>query len=317
LDAKLEIDSLKATPVVCDEVECADCPIFLADLALFKKKHASKCEELDVLKVVVAELKSRPALLGACTSCPVLHGKIDEMHSYTVSLDVKLKPIPTSCSTCELHALKNLELAHYVDPLKDENDELRKLMGWLSGHEPQLGIMIETYKRQDSDGLGANKVGEGSGENIPEPPKTHHKNDFPPKPNHLRNRLDTTPAPPMFPPQTNEFQKPTKFVSTSGKVFFGKESEKASEEKSGEKPSEEKPVEKPSGEKLSEQPKPKPKPKLVRFHCVYCGRDGHKDEFCFKSRREERMAKERANKHKYNPPNGVLEMCRCPGPRLV
>jgi hypothetical protein len=33
LDAKLEIDSLKASPVVSDEVECADCSIFLADLA--------------------------------------------------------------------------------------------------------------------------------------------------------------------------------------------------------------------------------------------------------------------------------------------
>jgi hypothetical protein len=83
---------------------------------LFKEKHASKCEELDLLRVEVAELKSRPALLGACTSCPVLHGKIDEMHAYIVSLEAKLKePIPTSCSTCELHALKNLELAHYVD----------------------------------------------------------------------------------------------------------------------------------------------------------------------------------------------------------
>jgi hypothetical protein len=69
----------------------------------------------------------------------------------------------------------------------------------------------------------------------------------------------------VFPPQTNDFQKPIKFVSTSGKVFFGKESEKESEEKSGEKPSEEKPVEKPSGEKPSEQPQPKPKLKLVRF----------------------------------------------------
>jgi hypothetical protein len=36
LDAKLEIDSLKASPVVSDEVECADCPIFLVDLAMFK-----------------------------------------------------------------------------------------------------------------------------------------------------------------------------------------------------------------------------------------------------------------------------------------
>jgi hypothetical protein len=104
-----------------------------------------------VLRVEVAELKSRPALLGACTSCPVLHAKIDEMHSYTSSLEAKLKePMPTSCSTCEMHALKNLELA-YVDRLQDENDELRKLMGWLSGHEPQLRMMIEASKRQDGD----------------------------------------------------------------------------------------------------------------------------------------------------------------------
>jgi hypothetical protein len=102
LDAKLEIDSLKASPVVFDEAECADCPIFLAGLALFKEKHVSKCEELDVLWVEVAELKSRPALLGACTSCPILHGKIDEMHANIVSLEAKLKePIPTSCSTCD------------------------------------------------------------------------------------------------------------------------------------------------------------------------------------------------------------------------
>jgi hypothetical protein len=73
LDSKLENDSLKASPVVSDEVDCTDCSIFLADLALFKENRASKCEELDVLRVEVAELKSRSALLGACTSCPVLH----------------------------------------------------------------------------------------------------------------------------------------------------------------------------------------------------------------------------------------------------
>jgi hypothetical protein len=65
-------------------------------------------------------------------------------------------------------------------------------------------IMIETYKRHDGEVLGANKVGEGSGENegkirdIPEPPKTHHKNAYAPKPNHLRNRLDTTQLHPCF-----------------------------------------------------------------------------------------------------------------------
>jgi hypothetical protein len=58
LDSKLEIDSLKTSSVVFDEVDCADCSIFLADLALFKEKHASKCEELELLRVEVAELKS-------------------------------------------------------------------------------------------------------------------------------------------------------------------------------------------------------------------------------------------------------------------
>jgi hypothetical protein len=84
-------------------------------------------------------------------------------------------------------------------------------------------------------------------------------------------------------------------------------SEKPSEEKPVEKPSEEKPVEKPSGEKPNEQLHLKPKPRPIKFHCGYCGRDGHKDEFCFKRRREERMAKEWANKDKYHPSNGVLE----------
>jgi hypothetical protein len=81
-------------------------------------------------------------------------------------------------------------------------------------------------------------------------------------------------------------------------VFFGTRSEKASEEK---------PVEKQNREKPSDKLQPKPKPKLVRFNCGYCGRDGHKDEFCLKRKRQKRMAKEWANKDKYHPSTGVLE----------
>jgi hypothetical protein len=48
---------------------------------------------------------------------------------YARSLEAQLKaPIPT----CEINVVKNMELAHYVDRLQDENDELRQLMGWLS-----------------------------------------------------------------------------------------------------------------------------------------------------------------------------------------
>jgi hypothetical protein len=80
-----------------------------------------------------------------------------------------------------------------------------------------------------------------------------------------------------------------------------------------EKPSEkaiEKPSEEPS-EKLFEEPHPKPKTKPILFHCEFCGKDGHKREFCYKRKREARMAKEWANKDRYNPSHGV------PRPRML
>jgi hypothetical protein len=52
-----------------------------------------------------------------------------------------------------------------------------------------------------------------------------------------------------------------------------------------------------------------PKPKPIKFNCGYCGRDGHKEEFSFERRHEERLAKKWANKDKYHPSNGVLEPC--------
>jgi hypothetical protein len=137
LDGKLEIDSLKASPVVSDEVDCVDCSVFLADLISHREKHASKCEEQDVIWVELAELQSIPTLLGACTYCHGLHEKIVELRSHNVSLEADLKvPIPTSCSPCELHAMKNLELAQCDDDLQDENCKLREVLTWLSSQEP-------------------------------------------------------------------------------------------------------------------------------------------------------------------------------------
>jgi hypothetical protein len=74
-----------------------------------------------------------------------------------------------------------------------------------------------------------------------------------------------------------------------GNEFFGKKKEKLSEEKPDPR----------------ESPKPKP------FHCEHCGRDGHLAEFCFRRKREERLARELANKDRYHPSRGV------PKPRLV
>ena len=95
----------------------------------------------------------------------MLHAKLDEAHTYASSLEVTLKsPIANTCSSCENVATKNAELELYVDHLQNENDDLRECLSWLSGCEPQLGMMISQFKRADGRGLGFEKVGECSGE---------------------------------------------------------------------------------------------------------------------------------------------------------
>jgi hypothetical protein len=90
--------------------------------------------------------------------------KIVEFRFRIVSLEADLKvPVPTSCSTCELHVVKNFELRQCVDRLQTENDDLRNLLSWLSSQEPQLGMMIEAFKCFDGQAFGSDKVGECSG----------------------------------------------------------------------------------------------------------------------------------------------------------
>jgi hypothetical protein len=50
------------------------------------------------------------------------------------------------------------------------------------------------------------------------------------------------------------------------------------------------------GNKHEKKSQPIPNAKPIHFHCEHCGRDGHKREFCFRRRREERLAREMANK---------------------
>jgi hypothetical protein len=102
----------------------------------------------------------------------------------------------------------------------------------------------------------------------------------------------------VFPPQTENFQKPIKFKSDLGNEFFGKKGEKPSEMNLSE-------------EKPEPKENPKPKPKLKPFHCEHCGRDRHLAEFFFRRKCEERWARELANKDRYRPSRGVTE------PRLV
>jgi hypothetical protein len=191
-----------------------------------------------------------------------MHAKLVDARSTISSLEASLKsPVANACSRCDEVTLRSLELTSRLDVIYEENDYLRKVLGWLSGQEPQLKIMIEEFKRADGCGLGfeklGEKVGENSGESVYEkcvesnpefevigdiqvPLPKAPKNSFTPKPNHICNKLDTTQDPPKFPPKTNDFKKPVRFVSEKGV-------------------------------KPSENPEPKPKP--IPFRCEYCGKE--------------------------------------------
>jgi hypothetical protein len=84
--------------MVSDEIDSADCSVLLVDFTTLREKHASKCEERDVLRVELAELQSRPTFLGACTSCPGLHEKIVELRSRNVLMICRMRTI--SCVKC-------------------------------------------------------------------------------------------------------------------------------------------------------------------------------------------------------------------------
>jgi hypothetical protein len=129
-------------------------------------------------------------------------------------------------------------------------------------------VLIASYKRFDGWALGFDKFGESCGES--------------------GGKFGNVPVPPQPTPKD-------KFASKTNQPRE-KPSEKASENPS------EKPSGKPS-EKSCEEPHPKPKPRP--FHCEFRGKDGHKREFCYKRKREARMAKEWANKDRYHPSRGV------------
>ena len=93
------------------------------------------------------------------------------------------------------------------------------------------------------------------------------------KPNHLRNKLDTMPD---MPPPRNQMPKP----KGKAKPFV----------------------------RQSEQRSPEPtRERLVRFHCKFCGRDGHLAQFYFKRKCAERREHEFTNQDRYYSSYSVPE----------
>jgi hypothetical protein len=98
---------------------------------------------------------------------------------------------------------------------------------WASAQDDDWGIQaIWCASAWGRQGWLGKWWGWGEDRRYPGTTKNPHKNAYAPKPNPLRNWLDTTPAPLVFPPHTNNFQKPIKFKSDLGNEIFGKKGEK-------------------------------------------------------------------------------------------
>ena len=294
-DAKAEIDRLHDVVNVTDEKECDDCDAHMSDVVSLRFKCAELRDKLDDARKELDEVNCRPALLGACKSCPALQSQLDDALSQIAALEKTVlhdKSTIPECSECFIHATSNIEMKNAICLLEDENRYARTMLSWISAREPQLCMIIAAFKRADGIALWSSlnssnfewaydeKFGETSGEkekigDIHAPLQKAPKNpEWKPKPNHLLNKLDTMLdiAPPK--PKHKENPKP--------------------------------------------QPKAKlqdtPKPKQAKQQCVYCKRDGHREEFCFHKRRDSKREREWGNQDRYHPSRGVPEPRRAPPP---
>jgi hypothetical protein len=137
LELKLENDSLKLTPTISDDFECSECNAWLNEIKLLNESNASTLAKLDALRTEYDELKARPTLLGDCKSCPTMHAKLVVACSTISTLEASLKSfVVNACNSFDEVTLRNLELTSRLDVIYEENDYLRKVLGWLSRQEP-------------------------------------------------------------------------------------------------------------------------------------------------------------------------------------
>ena len=132
--AKHELELVKDAPIVSDVLECDECPIFKSDLASLQSKFATVVCEL--------ELRSRPALLGACKLCPTFRLELEEKNvlikSFGKTKVIESSP-PIDCSVCPGLIADLDSLAVEKANLENENIYLRAILSWVSSSEPYVG----------------------------------------------------------------------------------------------------------------------------------------------------------------------------------
>ena len=183
---------------------------------------------------------------------------------------------PIDCLVCPglISDLDNL--AAEKANLENENTYLRAILSWVSGREPQLGMMIMKFKRGDGVGVGYTytksdfdmlygKIGKAAG--VPS----------------ALNTVSTSTQPLLVDPVDSVLKEPQK-APTQKQVSVLKPNELRN-------PFDTLPAataqvaQKKRAAPSRPQTRPPPPKREVRYHCEYCDREGHLEEFCFRRKR--------------------------------
>jgi len=323
-EARLALDVARSAPVVEDceeEVVCGQCITLITDLSELRGKYALNLSKLEEGKKALYELKSRPTLLGACKECPTLRKELEEKKIVLRTLEKSAVPSSSSvdCTVCPSLISELEEAWTDMTRVEEENAHLRTILSSVSAREPQLGMMVQQFKRADGVGVGFaftpadfdhpyGKIGEmlepsvsapssSTAPPVPkpalvpkpapvkdgilsEPPRAPPKNPvWVPKPNHLKNPLDTLPP----------SRKPTLKPKVKSKVR----------------------TQPPRVPQRAPAPTPQHTHKRESYQCEWCHRSGHLAEFCFRRLRFERRQSERHAPEVSHPVAGGHAPARC------
>ncbi|WVZ52928.1 LOW QUALITY PROTEIN: hypothetical protein U9M48_003927 [Paspalum notatum var. saurae] len=251
-----------------------------------RDRYAKRVEEIDELKAELGKLQSKldePTLSGEfeCESCPYLARELavlkEKFEGQLMELE-EHRARPTLLGAC-------MDLREEVLSLQNDNNRLREVLSWVYARQPQLEMIIESTKRAEGETscVGFGECSTSGEKSAPIKVKT--------APTQLGETVDGV------------YYEPPK--AAPKKQYWTPKPSKAKLDKIVEeefKPKGKKPIrrlEPPKATPPKPKSQPNPVPRRPVYHCEFCQRNGHLEEFCFRRKRVERHERAWGNQDQF------------------
>jgi hypothetical protein len=253
--ASSEIATLRSAHDDMSAKLCNNCKMIMVNYADLWLVYSSVDSLLDGARLKLRELKARSTLLGACTACPVLRSNLEGTAVEIKDLKHKLDH-PSCCAVLSPPCEACVSLKGKLFHATKENTQLQQEVAYL------IARLEKTILSEKMIEVDLSRVEESA-----------TKSTYRLGVGGERCEKKGEKSAPMFVPTSSyhkeeEALKPTKAHYPSNP--------------------------KPSFNSKREVRKETPKPREEAFICMFCGRAGHLDEFCFQRKRIDRRRVEYA-----------------------